>query len=114
MDKKNLKRAALLGLVIGAAAVSAPANAYEPVISQQGMMLAKGCGAHCGGSKGGNIADADEPTLQNQPGTYHSCSGNTMPQNGRQWPQASCSNRSAPQGSCSGRSSCNGNAPKGY
>lgn len=114
MDKRNLKKAALLGLMIGAAAVSAPASAHEPVTSQ-GMTLAAGCGGGCGGRRG-NIANADEP-VQTQPGTNHSCGGAPMPQNGRngrampqgtpqpmpqatpqQMPQASCGTAQTPQG----------------
>lgn len=101
MDKKNLKKAALLGLMIGAAAVSAPATAYEPVTSQ-GMTLAHGCRNGCGGGKGA-IADADvQVQTTQQPGTSHSCGGTqapqTTPKNGKAMPQASCSGAAMPQG----------------
>jgi hypothetical protein len=118
MDKKDLKKAALLGLLIGAAAISAPADAYEPM-SSQGMTLAHGCGKNCSGggaSRGGNLADADESETQAQPGTSHSCAGSAQPQNsngrmmqqngnGRMMPQASCNGTPRPmqpQASCNG------------
>lgn len=108
MDKKNLKKAALLGLMIGAAAISAPASAHEPVTSQ-GILLAHSCAGGCG-AKRGNIADADAP-VQAQPGTNHSCGAAPVaPQNGKNgkaMPQASCRSAQMPQGTY-----YNGNMPQ--
>lgn len=109
MNKKDLKKAALLGLLIGAAAVSAPADAHEPVISSQGMTLAHGCGTHCSGGGSKTIADAEEPMIQNQPGTSHSCQTPAQPQNNnnrRMMPQGNTNTQrpipqSQPQGNCS-------------
>ena len=120
MDKKNLKKAALLGLALGTSLVAAPAVA-EPAMGNQGMTLAAGCGSRCGGGKA--IADADEPmTQQSQPGTYHSCNSNqnynSTNNNRRMMPQSSCNaarpmpQQGTPNG-CQARAGCGG-SPRGY
>lgn len=117
MDKRNLKKAALLGIAIGALATGQAATAHEPS-SGLGMTLAHGCAGGCGGKSrragcgsnpyptdNGAIADADEPALQNQQNqrTRNGCAAQQPVQNTQPMPQNGQNTQPRTSGGCQAR-----------
>lgn len=119
MDKKNLTKLALLGLVVASSGASV-VNASEGN-SAQGTLLAGKCG---GGGKCGGVISMEDTSNYNRSscgGTSHSptyngraagCGGSTGPSQGTYAPQSGCRAAQPTQGSTQSayykNSACNG------